>query len=121
MRLPFDAGVQSFADADASQARVVPLPARGASGARAHHPLAILPPGNRPLQLSFFALPTLCCACRRLKARNGTWTRLKVDQQDFPGLAFSHGMCPSCIKRQYPSFSRRRKEGAIAPPTLIDW
>jgi hypothetical protein len=65
-------------------------------------------PGERqPLQLSLFDLPILCCSCRRLKARNGRWLRRRVDHEWFPSTPFSHGICPTCIRRQYPSAYRR--------------
>ena len=72
-------------------------------------PPAILPSEKRPLQLSLFSLPTLCCACHRLKAGPGKWSRRRVDQNWFPRTAFSHGICPSCYKARYPSAYRRRQ------------
>jgi hypothetical protein len=55
-----------------------------------------------PLQLSLFDLPTLCCSCSRLLRRNGRWTQHAVLAHDYPNLDFSHGLCPSCLRRLYP-------------------
>jgi hypothetical protein len=81
-----------------------------------HRPSAILPSEKRPLQLSLFSLPILCCACHRLKARNGKWSRRRVDQEWFPTTAFSHGICPACFKEQYPSAYRRRRRSLNVVP-----
>lgn len=66
---------------------------------------SILSAERRPLQLSLFGPPVLCCSCHRLKDRNGRWLRRRVDHQWFPNTAFSHGICPACKKECYPTAS----------------
>ncbi len=61
-----------------------------------------------PLQLPLFNYLLLCCSCSRLKARNGRWTRRIVVESDYPGTEFSHGICPACFRKLYPSVYRRR-------------
>jgi hypothetical protein len=61
------------------------------------------PPVRRlPLQLSLFDLPIICCSCSRLQTHNGKWTRHAVLAEDYPNTDFSHGICPSCLRRLYP-------------------
>jgi hypothetical protein len=79
-----------------------------------HRSSVTQPPGKQPLQLPLFGLPTLCCSCHRLKASNGKWTRRRVEHDWYPHTAFSHGICPGCLKQQYPSAYRRRLERAAA-------
>jgi hypothetical protein len=64
---------------------------------------------KQPLQLPLFGLPVLCCSCHRLKARNGRWSRRRIDQQWFPQTNFSHGICPACLRQVYPTAYRRRQ------------
>jgi hypothetical protein len=78
-------------------------------------PQAVLQPGasqpfKHPLQLPLFSLLTLCCACFRLKAGNGRWTRRIIEQDHYPRTPFSHGICPACFKQLYPSAYRRRQK-----------
>jgi len=56
-----------------------------------------------PLQLPLFDLLVLCCACSRLKTDRGTWSKRVVRASDFPETDFSHGICPSCLKKLYPA------------------
>jgi hypothetical protein len=66
-------------------------------------------PFKQPLQLSLFSILTLCCACFRLKGRNGRWTRRIVHQDNYPRTEFSHGICPACFKQLYPAAYRHRE------------
>jgi len=73
-----------------------------------------------PLQLPLFGLPTLCCACHRLKSANGRWSKRKIDQQSFPRTPFSHGICPACYRAHYPaSYARRTRAGLRVPRTSV--
>ncbi len=63
---------------------------------------------NPPLQLPLFSLLTLCCSCSRLKTPSGRWTRRIVEEQLYPRVPFSHGICPSCFKQLYPRAYRNR-------------
>ncbi len=67
-------------------------------------------PPRAPLQLPLFNPLLLCCSCSRLKARNGRWSRRVVREEHYPGTDFSHGICPSCFKKLYPSVYRHRKK-----------
>jgi len=55
-----------------------------------------------PLQLPLFDFLVLCCSCSRLQTERGRWTKHAVLPGDYPETEFSHGICPSCLKRIYP-------------------
>lgn len=90
------------------------------SKTEAYRQSEILPSQKPPLQLSLFTMPILCCACHRLKAGNGRWTRRKVEQDWYPKTAFSHGICPSCFKQLYPKAYRSRQKRRRVPPTKTE-
>lgn len=60
-----------------------------------------------PLQLPLFDLLVLCCACSRLKNDHGKWSKRVVRASDFPETDFSHGICPSCLKKLYPRLTEQ--------------
>ncbi len=60
-----------------------------------------------PLQLPLFGVLTVCCSCFRLQVR-GRWTNRVVRTSDYPNTNFSHGICPSCLKKLYPDIAKRR-------------
>jgi hypothetical protein len=70
---------------------------------------AFEPPDARrfPLQLPLFDLLVLCCACSRLKTDRGKWSRRVVRASDYPETDFSHGICPSCLKKLYPTLGEQ--------------
>jgi hypothetical protein len=76
---------------------------------------AVLDDERRPLQLSLFGPPVLCCSCHRLKDRSGRWLRRRVEHDWFPETVFSHGICPACKRRYYPSTSKRGSRVAAGP------
>jgi hypothetical protein len=66
------------------------------------------PDGRRfPLQLPLFDLLVLCCACSRLKTDRGKWSKRVVRASDYPETDFSHGICPSCLKKLYPTLGEQ--------------
>jgi hypothetical protein len=74
-------------------------------------PSGVLPARRVPLQLPLFDLLVLCCSCCRMQTGNGKWTRHAVRASDYPQTEFSHGICPSCLKRLYPDLSKGRPNG----------
>jgi len=60
-----------------------------------------------PLQLPLFDLLVLCCACSRLKTDRGKWSKHVVRASDYPETDFSHGICPSCLKKLYPALAEQ--------------
>ena len=62
--------------------------------------------GRLPLQLPLFDLLVLCCACSRLKTDRGKWSKHIVRANDYPDMDFSHGICPSCLKKLYPTLEQ---------------
>jgi hypothetical protein len=61
-----------------------------------------------PLQLPLFDVLVLCCSCSRLKTENDRWSKHVIRVSDYPDTDFSHGICPTCLKRLYPVFVKRR-------------
>lgn len=116
--LPFDADPPFAPALAAGDGRVLALPVPRVTGQRGTR-LAVLPAEKQPLQLALFSLPTLCCCCHRLKGRNGHWTRRRVEHEWFPETPFSHGICPTCAKRQYPTAYRRTRQRRAAEAALL--
>ncbi len=74
---------------------------------------------RQPLQLPLFGILVLCCSCFRLQLQ-GKWTDRIVAAGDYPSTEFSHGICPTCLKRLYPEVARRlartrRQAKAVTP------
>lgn len=65
-------------------------------------PLGRIHARRKPLQLSLFELPVLCCGCYRMQTAKGKWTRSAVRAGDYPQVEFSHGICARCMKKLYP-------------------
>lgn len=75
-------------------------------------PLPILPSEaldarRWPLQLPLFELLVVCCGCSRLRTEHGRWSKYAIRIGDYPDTEFSHGICPSCLKRLYPFLAKR--------------
>lgn len=48
-------------------------------------------------------LPT-CSFCRKVRDDAGNWSRLETYLEARTGTAFSHGICPECMRAHYPEF-----------------
>lgn len=44
----------------------------------------------------------ICASCKRIRDRDGRWTRLEEYVSARSEAVFSHGVCPECFERLYP-------------------
>ena len=47
----------------------------------------------------------ICAGCKRIRDDKGYWTQVEEYLTHHSEVQFSHGLCPDCAKRLYPSFS----------------
>lgn len=70
---------------------------------------------NRELQLANSTIKTLrgiipiCSFCKGIRDDEGYWKRLEEYMAEMTGAEFSHGVCPDCLKKQYPEIHKRRQ------------
>jgi uncharacterized PurR-regulated membrane protein YhhQ (DUF165 family) len=46
----------------------------------------------------------ICSHCKKIRDDDGYWTRLEEYLSARSGAEFTHGICPDCLKKQYPDF-----------------
>jgi PAS domain S-box-containing protein len=64
----------------------------------------------KSLQDSLAKLKTLsgllpiCASCKKIRDDKGYWNRIETYIQEHSEAEFSHGICPECARKLYPSF-----------------
>jgi GAF domain-containing protein len=48
----------------------------------------------------------ICASCKKIRTDEGFWQQVDVYIRDHSEVEFSHGICPDCLKKLYPEFSR---------------
>lgn len=48
----------------------------------------------------------ICASCKRIRDDRGYWNQVEVYVGERTEAEFSHGVCPECMKRFYPEYSR---------------
>jgi hypothetical protein len=51
----------------------------------------------------------ICASCKKIRDDKGYWQKLETFVHEHSNAEFSHSMCPDCMDRLYPDFSRRRE------------
>ena len=51
------------------------------------------------------ALIVVCCVCRKRLQRAGEWIAVEM-KEPLDTVRITHGLCPTCLRRIYPSCSR---------------
>jgi hypothetical protein len=51
-------------------------------------------------------LVTVCASCKRIRDQRG-WTHIHISCEEHSDTRFSHGLCPSCLRKLYPEISKR--------------
>jgi hypothetical protein len=46
----------------------------------------------------------ICASCKKVRDHEGAWTEAEISA---PPSAQSHGICPDCLQRLYPTYSGR--------------
>lgn len=49
----------------------------------------------------------ICASCKMIRDDQGAWTPLETYITQHSEADFTHGICPNCIKTQYPEFNQR--------------
>ena len=49
-------------------------------------------------------LLSICASCKKIRDEQGHWETLEVYIRDRSEADFSHGLCPECLKKLYPSY-----------------
>jgi phosphoserine phosphatase RsbU/P len=63
---------------------------------------------NRQLEAALEKIKTLegiipiCCVCKNIRNDKGFWEHLEHYISNHSDATFSHGICPECMKKQYP-------------------
>jgi hypothetical protein len=53
-------------------------------------------------------LPT-CAQCKRIRTPDGDWEDMESYITRHSSAEFSHGICPSCVSRLYPSYAGTKR------------
>jgi len=51
----------------------------------------------------------ICSYCRKIHDEQGKWIRIESYVQRHTLADFSHGVCPDCLKEQFPEYSGKNK------------
>lgn len=65
-------------------------------------------------------LVPICAGCKKIRDDRGFWNQLEVYIQQHSDAQFSHGMCPECMEKYYPTLNGKggspaRKKRARPP------
>lgn len=52
----------------------------------------------------------ICAQCKKIRDDNGYWLQIESYIRDHSEAEFSHGICPDCTEKLYPSLGVARKE-----------
>ena len=48
----------------------------------------------------------LCAHCGKIRDDRGAWSRIEAYLREHSGTRFSHGICPDCLRKNYPTGGR---------------
>ncbi|MEI6126980.1 MAG: PAS domain-containing protein [Pseudomonadota bacterium] len=51
----------------------------------------------------------ICASCKKIRDTGGYWHQLEKYIRDHSEAEFSHGLCPECVNKLYPEFSKTRQ------------
>ena len=52
----------------------------------------------------------ICAHCKRIRDDKGEWTQVEQYVRARTDAQFSHGICPDCLEKMYPGFTKRNKK-----------
>lgn len=57
----------------------------------------------------------VCCICKKIRNNMGEWVAQKCSPPQNSDAAYSHGLCPDCVKSQYGNelWYKRYEEDSI--------
>ena len=53
-------------------------------------------------------LPT-CAECKKIRTPEGTWEQMESFVSRHSAAQFSHGICPSCVAKLYPTYDPQNR------------
>jgi hypothetical protein len=48
----------------------------------------------------------ICSSCKKIRNDHGDWNHLEVYIREHSEANFSHGICPDCLRKLYPEYSK---------------
>ena len=51
----------------------------------------------------------ICAGCKNIRTDNGYWIQVESYLTSHSDLNFTHSICPDCVKKLYPEFTRNKK------------
>jgi PAS domain S-box-containing protein len=51
----------------------------------------------------------ICASCKKIRDDKGYWNQIEEYIRDRSEAEFSHGICPDCVKKLYPDYSKNKK------------
>jgi len=52
----------------------------------------------------------ICAGCKKIRDDNGYWNQIESYMKAHSNVEFTHGLCPSCIKKYYPEYADDEEE-----------
>lgn len=52
----------------------------------------------------FVGVTTICCCCSKVKLSEDEWLAIDKSVLFDPDVRFSHGLCPTCHRSNYPDY-----------------
>ena len=49
----------------------------------------------------------ICSSCKKIRDDKGSWNTLEIYISEHSGAEFSHGICPECMQRLYPQYTKK--------------
>jgi PAS domain S-box-containing protein len=63
----------------------------------------------------------ICCSCKKIRDSEGAWQSVDAYITDhYPGIAFTHGICPACAQKLYPEYCPDTVEAALVSRLVDD-
>jgi PAS domain S-box-containing protein len=50
----------------------------------------------------------ICASCKKIRDDQGYWQKLETFVHEHSNAEFSHSICPDCMEKLYPDFSKRK-------------
>jgi hypothetical protein len=51
----------------------------------------------------------ICSSCKSIRDDNGYWSQMEAYITQHWDVEFSHGICPDCLGKLYPDYSRSQR------------
>jgi PAS domain S-box-containing protein len=51
----------------------------------------------------------ICASCKKIRDDKGYWQKLETFVHEHSNAEFSHSICPDCMEKLYPDFSKKRE------------